>query len=202
MNWQSLWQNLDLVPPNNLLAELQAAYAQPERFYHNQQHLQECLSLLAEVEHLAKQPQQIALALYFHDAVYDPQAYDNEAQSAAWAAHVLKSSGASLVLIARIKQLIMATQHHVVDGDDNDAKLLLDIDLAILGQDSARFSEYEQQIKQEYTWVADEAFKQGRGQVLTSFLQREWIYQSEYFRSRLEQQARLNIQAALASLAN
>ncbi|MBP9216806.1 MAG: hypothetical protein KBF23_06520, partial [Agitococcus sp.] len=62
--------------------------------------------------------------------------------------------------------------------------------------------EYEQQIKQEYTWVADEAFKQGRGQVLTSFLQREWIYQSEYFRSRLEQQARLNIQAALASLAN
>ncbi|MCC6373707.1 MAG: N-methyl-D-aspartate receptor NMDAR2C subunit, partial [Moraxellaceae bacterium] len=60
MNWQSLWQNLVLVPPNNLLAELQAAYAQPERFYHNQQHLQECLSLLAEVEHLAKQPQQIA----------------------------------------------------------------------------------------------------------------------------------------------
>jgi predicted metal-dependent HD superfamily phosphohydrolase len=65
----------------------------------------------------------------------------------------------------------MATQHHVIHEDDNDAKLLLDIDLAILGQDSARFNEYEQQIKQEYAWVADEAFKQGRGQVLTSFLQ-------------------------------
>lgn len=202
MNWQTLWQHLHLTPPVNLLAELQAAYAQPQRFYHNQQHLQECLTLLEQVKHLAQQPQHIALALYFHDAVYDPQAHDNEAQSAAWAAHVLKTSGASSVLIERIKQLIIVTQHHLISEDDNDAKLLLDIDLAILGQDSARFNEYEQQIKQEYTWVADEAFKQGRGQVLTSFLQREWIYQSEYFRSRLEQQARLNIQAALASLAN
>jgi len=202
MNWQSLWQSLNLIPPTNLLAELQAAYAQSQRFYHTQQHLQECLTLLDEVKHLAQQPQQIALALYFHDAVYDPQADDNEAQSAAWAAHVLKSSGASSILIERIKQLIMATQHHVISEDDNDAKLLLDIDLAILGQDSVRFNEYEQQIKQEYAWVADEKFKEGRGQVLQSFLQREAIYQSDYFRRRLEQQARLNIQAALEGLAD
>jgi len=202
MNWQSLWQSLNLVPPNNLLAELQAAYGQDQRFYHNQQHLQECLTLLEQVKHLAQQPQQIALALYFHDAVYDPQAHDNEAQSAAWATHVLKSSGASSVLIERIKQLIIVTQHHVISEDDNDAKLLLDIDLAILGQDSVRFNEYEQQIKQEYAWVADEAFKHGRSQVLESFLQREWIYQTDYFRGCLEQQARLNIQSALIALSN
>ena len=119
MNWQSLWQSLNLVPPSNLLAELQAAYAQPQRFYHNQQHLQECLTRLNEVKHLARYPEQIAIALYFHDAIYDPQSHDNEAQSAAWAAHVLKSSGASMALIERIEQWIMATQHHVIHEDDS-----------------------------------------------------------------------------------
>jgi predicted metal-dependent HD superfamily phosphohydrolase len=202
MNWQSLWQSLNLIPPTNLLVELQAAYAQPQRFYHNQQHLQECLTRLNEVKHLARYPEHIAIALYFHDAIYDPQAHDNEAQSAAWVAHVLKSSGASMALIERIKQWIMATQHHVIHEDDNDGKLLLDIDLSILGQEPARFKQYEQQIKQEYAWVADEAFKQGRCQVLESFLQRKWIYQTDYFRKHLEHQARLNIQAALEGLAD
>ncbi len=200
MNWQSLWQSLNLVPPSNLLAELQTAYAQPQRFYHTQQHLQECLSLLAEVEHLAKQPAELALALYFHDAVYNPQANDNEAQSAAWAMQVLTQCQAQETLIQRIKNLIMATQHHTVTEDDTDGQLLLDIDLAILGQETARFNEYEQQIRQEYAWVSEQDFKSGRAAVLQSFLQREWIYQTDYFRGRLEQQARLNIQTALVSL--
>ena len=200
MNWQSLWQSLNLVPPSNLLAELQTAYAQPQRFYHTQQHLQECLSLLAEVEHLAKQPAELALALYFHDAVYNPQDNDNEAQSAAWAMQVLTQCQAQETLIQRIKNLIMATQHHTVTEDDTDGQLLLDIDLAILGQETARFNEYEQQIRQEYAWVSEQDFKSGRAAVLQSFLQREWIYQTDYFRGRLEQQARLNIQTALVSL--
>jgi predicted metal-dependent HD superfamily phosphohydrolase len=202
MNCQSLWQSLSLVPPTNLLAELQTAYAQPQRFYHTQQHLQECLSLLAEVEHLAKQPVELALALYFHDAVYNPQANDNEAQSAAWAMQVLTQCQAQETLIKRIENLIMATQHHTVTEDDTDGQLLLDIDLAILGQETTRFNEYEQQIRQEYAWVSEQDFKSGRAAVLQSFLQREWIYQTDYFRGRLEQQARLNIQAALESLAN
>ncbi|MCB1673472.1 MAG: N-methyl-D-aspartate receptor NMDAR2C subunit, partial [Pseudomonadales bacterium] len=185
-----------------LLTELQAAYAQLQRFYHNQQHLQECLTLLDEVKYLAQHPQHVALALYFHDAVYDPQANDNEAQSAAWATHILKSIGASSILIERIKQLIMATQHHVISDDDNDAKLLLDIDLAILGQEPTRFNEYELQIRQEYTWVSKQNYRIGRAKVLQSFLQRDSIYQTDYFRKRFEQQARLNIQAALVNLTN
>ena len=193
MNWQTLWQTLHLVPPVNLLAELQAAYAQPQRYYHTQQHLQECLTLLTEVEHLAKQPAELTLALYFHDAVYEPQAHDNEAKSAAWAERVLTQCHASLTLVQRIKQLIMATQHHQIAADDNDGQLLLDIDLAILGQEPTRFNEYEQQIRQEYLWVSEQDYRVGRAKVLTGFLQRKAIYQSDYFRKRFEQQARLNL---------
>lgn len=200
MNWQALWQTLHLLPPVNLLAELQAAYAQPQRYYHTQQHLQECLTLLTDVEHLAAQPAELALALYFHDAVYEPQAHDNESQSAAWAIQVLTQCHAPLTLISRIQQLIMATQHHQIAADDNDGQLLLDIDLAILGQEPTRFNEYEQQIRQEYLWISEQDYRMGRAKVLTGFLQRESIYQSDYFRKRFEQQARLNIQTALDAL--
>lgn len=200
MNWQSMWQQLQLTPPANLAEELQSAYNQPQRFYHSLQHLQECLSLLTQVEHLANRPADIALALYFHDAIYDTHAHDNEAQSAAWARHVLFTAGASDQLIERINSLIMATCHQA-QPSDADSQLLVDIDLAILGQPEARFAEYEQQICQEYSWVEAEAFRQGRAAVLKSFVDREFIYNTDYFRQHFEQQARLNLQTALAALA-
>jgi len=109
MNWSTMWQQLHLTPPLTLVDELNAAYSQPHRYYHKLQHLQECLTLLAQLQHLAIQQVQIALALYFHDAIYDVYANDNEAQSAAWAAKVLADIGAESKLISRIDTLIMAT---------------------------------------------------------------------------------------------
>lgn len=199
MDWLTMWRQLQLTPPANLADELHAAYNQQHRFYHGLQHLQECLSLLTQVEYLADQPAEIALALYFHDAVYDIHAHDNEAQSAAWASHVLLICGASAQRTERIHHLIMATCHQA-QPDDADSQLLVDIDLAILGQNPARFAEYEQQIRQEYSWVDAEAFRQGRAAVLKSFADREFIYNTGYFRQHFEQQARLNLQTALAAL--
>jgi len=90
-----MWQQLQLTPPSTLAEALNAAYSQPHRYYHTLQHLQECLSLLTQLQHLAAQPEQIALALYFHDAVYDVHANDNEAKSAAWATRILHEIGAT-----------------------------------------------------------------------------------------------------------
>ena len=201
MNWSTMWQQLHLTPPLTLVDELNAAYSQPHRYYHTLQHLQECLTLLAQLQHLAIQPAQIALALYFHDAIYDVYGNDNEAQSAAWAAKVLIDIGAESKLISRIDTLIMATQHHAPQlTADADSQLLVDIDLAILGREPARFAEYEQQIRQEYHWVSAEQYRQGRGQVLRSFLDRPTIFSTNYFRENFEQQARINIQTTLNSL--
>jgi predicted metal-dependent HD superfamily phosphohydrolase len=196
-----MWQQLQLTPPSTLAEALNAAYSQPHRYYHTLQHLQECLSLLTQLQHLAIQPEQIALALYFHDAVYDVHGSDNEAKSAAWATRLLHEIGAASVLIARIETLIMATQHHTPSlSSDTDSQLLVDIDLAILGREPTRFAEYEQQIRQEYHWVSTEQFKQGRGQVLRSFLERPTIYHTDYFRQHFEPQARENIQHSLHHL--
>jgi predicted metal-dependent HD superfamily phosphohydrolase len=66
-----------------------------------------------------------------------------------------------------------------------DAKLLTDIDLSILGADPARFDEYEEQVRKEYEWVAPEAFRTGRGRILAQFLGRPAIYSCPFFHERL-----------------
>src|SRR5258705_10576692 len=69
--------------PAGWYERLTTAYAEPHRHYHNQQHIAECLAEFDQARHLAAQPAAVELALWFHDAVYNPRARDNEEQSAA-----------------------------------------------------------------------------------------------------------------------
>ena len=80
--WQRLGGQGDTEP---LFRALAAAYAEPQRAYHTAAHLQDCLNQLDNVRVRAVQPDQLEIALWFHDGVYDPRAADNEEQSAAWA---------------------------------------------------------------------------------------------------------------------
>ncbi len=76
--------------------------------------------------------------------------------------------------------LIRATKHATIPAP-GDEMLITDIDLAILEQPRNRFDEYEHQRREEYDWVNDAAFAQGRSAVLGSFLARPTIYQTEWF---------------------
>lgn len=68
---------------------LAVAYAKPERHYHNGRHVRECLREFEPVRHLAIEPAAVELALWFHDAVCDPRANDNEHRSAGLARQCL-----------------------------------------------------------------------------------------------------------------
>jgi predicted metal-dependent HD superfamily phosphohydrolase len=136
---------------------LTAAYAEAHRHYHNQQHIAECLAQFDAARHLARDPIAVELALWFHDAVYDPRKADNEEQSAALAKRCLAELGLGDALAETVAALIMTTKTHGVRAD-SDAALTVDIDLSILGQDEKRFSEYEQQICREYAWVPQLVF--------------------------------------------
>jgi len=71
--------------------------------------------------------------------------------------------------------------------------VLIDMDLAILGQPAPIFDAYEQHIRQEYAWVPHEAYLKGRARILRSFLHRATIYATDHFRLHYEAQARSNI---------
>jgi len=96
-----------------------------------------------------------------------------------------------------VASLLLKTKTHHA-GDDPDAKVLLDADLAVLGASEPVYRDYAQQIRQVYTWVPEEEYRSGRQQVLTTFLARPKIY---HLLRHLEEPARQNISAEIAQLA-
>ena len=198
--WQSLWQELGKPAPASLLQALFEAYSEPQRHYHTLQHLEECFAHFDGVKELAEHPLEVELALWFHDSVYDVHARDNEVQSAAWADRALLAAGLPEDACARIHTLIMATCHDALPGS-NDARLLTDIDLAILGAEPDRFAEYERQIRLEYAHVPDALFKAKRREILQGFLDRGRLFQTPACHARYETAARRNLASAIGTTA-
>lgn len=199
-SWQRLWSELGADPvPAGLYNQLVAAYSEPQRHYHTLQHLRECLANLDAAAALARRPAEVELALWFHDAVYDPRRSDNEELSAEWAWRSILAAGCADEVAQRVQSLVLATKGHEA-GDDPDARLLLDIDLAILGAAPARYDEYARQVRAEYAHVPEDDFRAGRARILAGFLARPRLYATEVFRDALERRSRENIARELAAL--
>ena len=198
--WIMLWQRIAAQgDPYPSYRDLAQRLAEPHRAYHTMRHIRHCLDEMARVRHLAAYPDAMEMALWYHDAIYDTHATDNEAQSATLAAHRLRDAFVPETFVQMVVRLIMATQHHI-GAEDPDTRLLVDIDLAILGQSTHIFDVYEQYIRQEYAWVPHEAFLKGRTKILRAFLHRSTLYATDHFRQRYEAQARINIARSLRVL--
>lgn len=199
-HWETLWRNLGARGDSaSWHARLVAAYEERHRHYHHLQHLAECLTELDTAVALAVQPDWVEAALWFHDVVYDPRSATNEEDSAQWAVECLTAARVDPVAVDAVRQLILATKTHE-PGDLADAALLIDIDLAILGQPAARFWEYEAAIRAEYAWVPAATFAEKRAEVLRRFLARPSLYRTAAFHQKYEAAARANLLAAVARL--
>ena len=200
-SWQRLWGELGAQEVNGgLMNQLVAAYSEPQRHYHTLQHLRECLAHFDAASALARCPAEVELALWFHDAVYEPQRKDNEERSADWARASLLAGGCAADVAERVATLVLATKAHVAAPGDADAALLLDVDLAILGAAPARFAEYERQIRAEYAQVPEAEFRARRRGVLQGFLERERIYLTPAFHDALDARAHANLRGSVAQL--
>jgi predicted metal-dependent HD superfamily phosphohydrolase len=143
--------------------------------------------------------EEIEMALWFHDAVYEPFSATNEEDSAEWAADWLQERGAELPLIARITDHILDTKSH--DTPENlDGQFMLDIDLSILGTAPEIYDVFETNIRREYRRVPGFIFRKKRKAILEGFSTRERIYATEYFHEKLEGQARENLARAISQL--
>ncbi|QIA23855.1 hypothetical protein [Mesorhizobium sp. AA22] len=184
--------------------ELSALYRAEGRHYHSLAHIEAMLALTGHYQASLYDPEAVEAAIWFHDAIYDSRAKDNEARSAALAEKKL-AGRSDTERLDRIAAMIIATATHELPhfDDENavrDAALFLDMDLAILGATPDAFDAYEQAVRREYGWVEEPMWRAGRSAVLKSFLARPHIFHTEEFRQRFEVQARQNMARSLKAL--
>jgi len=197
--WAKLMQGLGFEENSETFYALNSRYSESHRFYHTKEHIGACLQYLDELCADAVKPNEVELAIWFHDAIYDPFSSTNEADSATWAKEFLSQNNAPDSQIENVNKLIMATLHDATPSA-NDEALLVDIDLSTLGESTATYDEYEKSVRKEYKRVPYFIYKKKRKEILKGFLKRAFIYTTPYFLERHEKRARENLTRAISSL--
>ncbi len=177
---------------------LVAAHAEPHRHYHTLEHVGEVLRVVGR---LGGGPA-VLLAAWFHDAVYDSTAHDNEARSAELAERELTALGLPADVVAKVADLVRSTAHFAAEafhGPEFD--ILHDADLAILAAAEARYLRYAADVRKEYAWVSDADYRAGRTKVLEAFLNRERVFRTPVMVQEGEEAARRNLRAEVGGLA-
>lgn len=183
-------------------------YTEDHRYYHDLTHIEHCLSILDTFENSVhtKYLNLIEFALWFHDVVYNTKSSRNEEDSAEVARNAMGFLNCDTLFKAQVVRMIHLTKHAGVNNNDDimpltyAEQLFLDIDLSILGAEESKFNEYDKNIRREYSWVSDNVYNQKRPEILSSFLQRENIFQTIEMRSKFEEQARKNLRNAIDKL--
>jgi predicted metal-dependent HD superfamily phosphohydrolase len=198
--WARVWAELGVrCASRETYEELIRRYCEPHRAYHTRQHLQECLQVRRRVNAACQAPAEVDLALWFHDAIYQPLRSDNELRSAQWLEAVARDSGLGDDVRRRLYDLVMVTRHDGAPTSADEA-VLVDTDLAILGASAERFEEYDIQVRREYRYVPLFVYRRKRRQVLEGFLARGRIYTTAPYFAAFEQQARANFAGAIDGL--
>lgn len=181
-------------------ARLVAAYAEPTRRYHTLDHLADVLTRVDALADVAVDLDVVRLAAWFHDAVYDPAATDNEERSAALAGDVLRRLRVAPPVVAEVARLVRLTATHDPGPDDRDGAVLCDADLGVLARDSEGYAAYVAAVRAEYGHLSDGEWRAGRAAVLRRLLDRPHLFATAPGRDRWESVARANVSAELAAL--
>lgn len=101
---------------------LRESYSEKHRFYHNLSHVEALLALAENLTKNFSDSDCVKLAIWFHDAVYDPQRSDNEIKSARLAVTSLSRLRLPENKIQKIEKMILATEKHDAATLDEDGK--------------------------------------------------------------------------------
>ncbi len=178
--------------------ELERLYALPDRHYHTMDHVAHCLRLLDANRSLAADPHLLELAIWFHDAVYDPGAPDNEARSAALL-ETMAEGKIDTVRLARTQALILATAHPS-DSTIADGPLIADFDLWSFARPRTAFLRDSVRVRREFAHLSLADYWIGHRAFLETMLARPAIYRSDAFDDTYEAAARANICAYIDAM--
>jgi predicted metal-dependent HD superfamily phosphohydrolase len=194
------WVELAGPDARRIGVDLTARYGEPHRRYHTREHLTDVLDGVDELAGHADDPDAVRLAAWFHDAVYDPQRADNEERSARLAERMLTDTDLGPAVIAEVGRLVRLTTTHAPADGDRNGQVLCDADLAILAADPERYAAYASAVREEYAFVPDEHFNQGRADVLRGLLDLPRLFRTPPAEARLEARARHNLETELMLL--
>ena len=182
-------------------AALLERWSQPHRHYHDRVHL---LSMLEALDLLMTgtgghgSAQLLALAAWFHDAVYEGTAQD-ELHSAQLAASELRSL-LPAAQVAEVERLVLLTADHRPDAGDVNGALLCDADLEVLARDWPAYQRYAQAVATEYSHVPPRDFAAGRIAVLEQLAASGTLYSTPAAVQRWEAGARANLAREIRGL--
>ncbi|MEU3345584.1 hypothetical protein ABZ723_11405 [Streptomyces sp. NPDC006700] len=189
----------DPVPyADNLLAR----WREPQRHYHTVTHLAAVLDRVDVLERYADDPDAVRLAAWFHDAVYLPERSANEERSARLAERALPEAGVGDATTAEVARLVRLTVTHDPADDDRDGQVLCDADLAILAASPSAYAAYAAGVREEYHFVPNDAFREGRATVLRQLLALPRLFRTPYGAEHWEATARYNVTSELDMLSS
>jgi predicted metal-dependent HD superfamily phosphohydrolase len=198
--WSSRLE-LPFALPERVASHLAMLYAGGARAYHDLSHVVEVLGHYRRVERWDDRAP-VALAILFHDAVYDARRSDNEARSATLLANLARGTELE-PLGERARALVSMTARHgsIRPGDvDDDAARFLDCDLAIVGASAARYDAYEAAVAEEYAHLPRLLYRRGRRAFLERLAARDRIFLTEAFHRAYDAAARKNLRRAIEAL--
>lgn len=182
---------------DTLWQDLEKAYSGKNRYYHNLTHLEEMIVQYVRYQSELTFPVEVLYAIFYHDYIYKATSKENELKSAEFAISILPEN--TKINAALVFEMIVATKLHEHNKVE-DTNWLIDFDLKILSKEWKEYEVYFKQIRKEYKIYPDLLYNPGRKKALQHFLENEFIYQTETFRTKFEKQARENILKEIAQL--
>ncbi|MHA7176781.1 DUF4031 domain-containing protein [Arthrobacter sp. Sr24] len=177
--------------------DLLSRWNEPHRHYHSATHL---LAVLEALDALTGReiPRPVALAAWFHDAVYNGSPSDEEDSA------VLVQMSLNDMMepseVAEVARLVRLTATHSPSPEDDAGHLLCDADLAILGGSDSEYSRYVAGVRRDYAHVPAGDFTKGRAAVLRQLLALNPLFHTPKGRELWADQAHLNLTRELATL--
>ncbi|MGW1224143.1 HD domain-containing protein [Streptomyces sp. NPDC001478] len=182
---------------DNLLAR----WDEPQRRYHTTAHLAAVLDHVDTLAAHAEDADAVRLAAWFHDAVYRPDRSENEERSAVLAERALAEAGVAPATTAEVARLVRLTVSHDPAPGDRNGEVLCDADLAVLAGSPEEYARYAAQVREEYGFVPEDAFREGRAAVLRQLLGLPRLFRTPEGSARWEDRARHNLATELGLLA-
>lgn len=179
--------------------DIEKQYTSQKRHYHNLQHLENMLVQLETCKEQITDWDTLLFSLFYHDIIYKVTSKENEDKSALVAIKALSSIGYPKEKVKLCAEQILATKNHEL-STDNDTNLFTDADLSILGSEWEIYLEYSRQVGKEYAIYPDFMYNPGRKKALQHFLGMEYIFKTQFFREKFEDQAKQNIHTEITLL--